>query len=109
MIEYDKNRLSDPEYVKELLEGKYIKADKHDNDIIHIKEIKFIPFKNSGYIMDIYQVYMSDDILKAEERKRAFEFIKILCEDYSFTTKKEFMNSCNKVMEEIKKGTEKNE
>jgi hypothetical protein len=27
-------------------------------------------------------------------------------EDYSFTTKEEFMNACNKVMEEITKGVE---
>ena len=93
------------------MEGKYIKqADKDVLKICYIKKIKdfYYDFDDNirRILLDDYCVDLDFDkqIIILENDVLTLERIFY---DFSFTTKEEFMNSCNKVMEKIQKGVEK--
>jgi hypothetical protein len=112
MIEYDKDRLTDLDYIKKLLEGKYIKTKKGNKyTLFYIQKVKDLSYWTLdeyffNAILDCYGVVRDEtgdgiSVLLDWKIKLDKTF-----EDYSFTTKEEFMNACNKVMEEITKGVE---
>jgi hypothetical protein len=114
MIQYDKNRIKDLAYVRELLEGKYIKADNNKNRtsiyfiskiqslIIDKEQISCIDMDFSYVLVDQLQ-----NITMIEEShysffRLAFKFF----EENSFTTKEEFINNVNIIIKNIQKGVE---
>ena len=120
MIKYDKERITDLAYVRELLEGKYIKAENKNIYIFFIKKVKdfYTDFTNGNtrIILDcfcmenkFYYTGYKSYYKKISIKKDDVLILKSILKKYSFTTKEEFMNSCNKVMEKIQKGVEKNE
>jgi hypothetical protein len=109
MIEYDKEKITDLAYVRELLEGKYLKIDdKEGICLMFIKNIIAL-FKDSDggcCQLNKYSVSLKKDYGTIDYEKEAYFYIKGICGVSSFITKEEFMNIVNKVMEEIKKGAE---
>lgn len=115
MINYDKERLTDLAYVRELLEGKYIKADnnknrtsiyfitKINNLIIDKEQISCIDMDFSYVLVDQLQ-----NITMIEESNCSFFRLDTkFFEENSFTTKEEFINNVNIIIKNIQKGIEK--
>ena len=115
MIEYDKERITDLAYVRELLEGKYIKADnnknrtsiffitKIDNLIIDKEQISCIDMDFSYVLVDQLQ-----NLTMIEESHCSFfrldtKFFK----EKHLKTKKKFKNNVNIIIKNIQKGVEK--
>ena len=118
MIEYDKERITDLAYVRELLEGKYIKADNNKNrtSIFFITKINnlMIDEEDNEQIscinMDFSYVLVDQlqNITMIEESHYSFFRLDTkFFEENSFTTKEEFINNVNIIIKNIQKGIEK--
>ena len=115
MINYDKEKLTDLAYVRELLEGKYIISDEVASDegyeMAYITKInKVDTFSGEEYIgvkFDFFWMSKYPSGSKSININGTYMHLQDFFKDYSFITKDEFMRSFNEVVEEIKKGTEK--
>ena len=115
MIEYDKERLTDLAYVRELLEGKYIISDvvtsDEGYDMAYITKInKVDTFTREEYFganFDFFWMSKYPSGGKSININSTYKHLKDFLKDYSFITKDEFMRSFNEVVEEIEKGVEK--
>lgn len=111
MIEYDKNRLSDFEYVKELLEDKYIKLENNKRfSIKYIKKITDLWCKYDYYVIAIdgCTIYKNNSFISIK-RDQYIEEISLnhkFFKNFYFTTKEDFITSSDILLEEIKKGIE---
>ena len=113
MIEYDKEKITDLAYVKDLLEGKYIIYDEVASDegyemayITKINEVGNFTGEYIGVNFDFFWLskYPSGD--KSIKINGTIMRLQDFLKDYSFITKDEFMRSFNEVVEEIEKGVE---
>lgn len=121
MIEYDKYRISDPAYIKELLEKKYIKFNNKEKTsisfIIKINKIKInktiISDEDNKQIccidMECSNVFV-DPILNRniieEYHNSFFKLDTKFFERHSFITKEEFINNVNIIIKNIQEGIE---
>ena len=114
MIKHDEHKISSIYYLKELLEGKYIKRVGDNNfTILFIKEIREVYLNNDiewemGFIS--YTLNRNNEYTHFNSLEN--EILMIRLDDdffnlYSFTTKKDFLSSCDEFMKEITKGTKK--
>ena len=102
MIKYSKYKAKKLEYVKELLEGKYLKFDNDDN-FVYVKKVNCLRFGYSFYDFDIHRVSIGDNYSKITVIKDDVDEIERICKHYSFTTKEEFMKVEKEAMKNIKR------
>ena len=114
MIEYDKERITDLAYVKDLLEGKYIISDEVASDegyeMAYITKINKVDTFTGEYIdvdFDFFWVSKYPSGRKSININGTYMRLQDFLKDYSFITKDEFMRSFNEVVEEIQKGADK--